>query len=103
MGLITSVIVSIEAEDDENPIIQDIQDYVTTRGHIAFSEDQLGGGEKSLTGALLIGSFNYFDTDDFIEFIKRASWFDPSGDTNHIEVIIKEVTREDFPKWKLIL
>jgi hypothetical protein len=105
MSVVTSVIVSVHAfhPNTEEQIIHEIQWYLAQRGHSSFMDAGAGGGEKNLTCTLLVGSFNFFETDDFIDFIKKAPWFDPSGEVNQIEVIIKEVDREDFAKWKVIL
>jgi len=108
MSVLTSVIVSVESSSPstEERIVGRVQNWVASHGHVPFervgSGFGTGGGEKSLTCSLLIGTFNHFKTREFQEWIGRQSWFDQSGEWNQIELIVKEVDREDFSRWKIL-
>jgi hypothetical protein len=104
MSIVTSLIISVHAfhPQTEEKILRDIQWWIQQKGHSPFWDVGAGGGEKNLTCTLLIGSFSSFETERFCEWIKKQDWFDPSGEANQIEVMAKEVDREDFAKWKVI-
>jgi hypothetical protein len=107
MSVLTSVIVSVESSSPsiEERIVGDVQSWLVDHEHTPFervgSGFGTGGGEKSLTCSLLIGTFSHFKTREFQEWIGRQSWFDQSGERNQVELIVKEVDREDFSKWKI--
>lgn len=108
MSVLTSLIVSVESPypSTEEKIIGEICGWIAVEGHMPFervgSGFGTGGGEKSLTCSLLIGTFNHFDTRKFVKWIERQDWFDDSGQTNQVEVMVKEIDREDFARWKIL-
>ena len=106
MSVLTSVIVSIESLRDEERVVGDIYNWLADHEHMPFervgSGFGTGGGEKSLTCALLIGTFDHFETREFQEWIGAQSWFDGAGEYTQVELIVKEIDREDYAKWKIL-
>lgn len=104
MSLITSVIVSVFAIDPakEETMIESIQRYIVNHGHQPFERIEGGGGEKRLTCELLIGSFDCFDTWAFKDWLAGHPFFDQTSEHVQIELIVQEVDREDFAKWKVL-
>lgn len=108
MSMVTSVIVSVFAIDraTEENIIKDIQRWIAHHGHMPFerigSGFGTGGGEKSLTCSLLIGSFNYFKTEKFRRMLGAYPLFDVPGQDVEIQLIVMEVDREDDVRWKIL-
>jgi hypothetical protein len=108
MSVLTSVIVSVESSrpSTEERIVGDIQNWLADFHHMPFermgSGFGTGGGEKSLTCSLLIGTFNFFETGEFSKWIARQSWFDELSECNQVELMVKEVDREDYARWKIL-
>jgi hypothetical protein len=100
---ITSVIVSVSANDPsiEKALVKEIQKWITReRSHLPFREVGRGGGEKNLTCTLLIGSFNCFDTSGFEAWLADRRVY--NGEYVWIDLIVQEVDREDFARWKVV-
>lgn len=108
MSVLTSVIVSIASASHsvEERIVDDVQKWLADHEHMPFervgSGFGTGGGEKSLTCSLLIGTFNHFETWEFHKWLGAQSWFDASSEYNQVELIVKEIDREDYAKWKIL-
>ena len=107
--MVTSVIVSVFAIDPakEVTIIEDIQAWLRDHDHAPFFRIDGGfesdsGGEKALTCDLLIGAFDWFETNKFREWLALHPSFDPTGEHTQIELIVKEVDREEFARWKIL-
>jgi hypothetical protein len=63
--------------DDEYLIVNQINAWLQERRYGTLNcLDKYTGGNKATQACIYGGSFNFFDTDDFLEFLKMLPWQD---------------------------
>lgn len=94
MSVVSNVVFSFHISDDH--IMEKINSWLQENDYGVFSNvDIVSGGRKHLETPLFAAAFNYFNLENFCNFVRSLKWKHP----NCVQIFIQE---QEDDKFRLI-
>lgn len=114
MSYVTNVMLSLSNSEDctcypgppngllknlksEFKILNEINKWLDEHNHAPFGEEIDAGGEKGFEASVFAAAFNYFNTEEFIEYLKSLPW----EDRQSVQVFVKKQEENKFTLYEL--
>ncbi|TCC87331.1 hypothetical protein EZ428_21775 [Pedobacter frigiditerrae] len=92
MSNVTNLILSFSLSENEQEILEELEKFSYNQNEfeiVSVNDDKLPnawyGGTKNLETNLFIGAYNHFESEKFIDFLRKISW----KEMGEVQVIIK--------------
>ena len=104
MSVVTNIILSFsigeeEYADNAYVLMKYVNEFLIANHHHplgacldGWSKCACVGGEKNLETPVFVGAFNYFDSEDFVGFLKTLPWLEPEC----VQVFIQKQEEDIF-------
>jgi len=107
MSLVTNIVFSFSIGEHSREIdgeyyyflMDDINKWLSERnyGKFGVDADKISGGTKCLETPLFVAAFNYFDIEDFLEFLSSLQWKEPEN----VQVFVKGQEENIFTLFRI--
>lgn len=98
MSHVTDVVLFCSLLDKENGTIEQINQWLQEKENINLNElDCHAGGNKCMQASVWGGAFNYFNIQEFTDYLLTLPWEFP----DNVQVMIQDEHDEQFTLWQM--